>query len=258
VPTACGCRSATGTTSCSWPRTTRRHRRRSRPFRREAGDLGFKIRGLVTDATDKTSKGTRILGHPHGGVAPHQVVPRDPKNIDLTGKYRDEMVKILREKKVTSISHAQKVSPSKCVSKVFLRRLVERKGTDHGQDRGLTPTATPMAPASAEPETLSGDVKSSTQGESYLSLPGCSAGSGVPTSDRIDMEPAPTPSYTATGETLPAAETTTTGDSPSGVGIVFVDPTASSPASRRGNTNSEGCSRGVLPPSAPGNPLHGF
>lgn len=198
-------------------------------FRREAGDLGFKIRGLVTDPTDKTSKGTRIFDTCTEALPLIKSYLVTPKTIDITGKTLATTMEAIERHKVTSISHAQKVSPSKCISKVFLRRLVERKGTDHGQDRGLTPTATPMAPASAEPETLSGDVKSSTQGESYLSLPGCSAGSGAPTSDRIDMEPAPTPSCTATGETLPAAATTTTGDSPSGVGIVSVDPTASSP-----------------------------
>jgi len=198
-------------------------------FRREAGDLGFKIRGLVTDATDKTSKGTRILDTRREPLRLIKSFLVTQKNIDLTGKYLDEVVKVLREKKVTTISHAQKVSPSKCISKVFLRRLVEREGTDHGQDRGLTPTAAPMAPTSAEPETLSGDAKSSTREESYPSLPVYSAGSGVPTADRIDMEPAPTPFCTATGETLPAAETTTTGALPSGVGTVSVDPTASSP-----------------------------
>lgn len=216
-------------------------------FRREAHDLGFKIRGLVTDPTDKTSKGTRIFDTRTEALPLIKSFLVTPKTIDLTGKYLDEVVKVLREKKVTTISHAQKVSPSKCVSKVFLRRLVERKGTDHGQDRGHTPTATPMAPTSAEPETLSGNAKSSTREESHLSLPVYSAGSGVPTSDRIDMEPAPTPSCTATGETLPAAATTTTEDSPSGVGTVFVDPTASSPGIPPGEHQIGRVFEGVTP-----------
>lgn len=216
-------------------------------FRGEAHDLGFTIRGLVTDPSEKSSKGTRIYDTRTEALPLIKSYLVTPKGIDLTGKTRARTETAIEEHKVTSISGARRVIPSKCVSKVFLRRLVEREGIDHGQSRGLTPAATSVFRASAGSENRSGNAKSGALEEREVSLPVYPAGSGDSTSDRIEMETHPTPSCPDTGCTPPAAETMT-GGSTLGVDTVsFVDPTASSPGILPGKNQLGRASEGGAP-----------